>query len=90
MKEARKDESTKVLKEEDKTQSQTLLKEFRCKFCHRLLAKVSDAKKVEIKCPKCKTMNLYSDNETFIVQIDEAYISKQIAKGRVNYNLVKN
>lgn len=66
------------------------LKDFRCKFCHRLLAKVGEAKKVEIKCPKCKTMNLYSDDETFIIQIDEAYISKQIAKGRVNYNLVKN
>lgn len=66
------------------------LKDFRCKFCHRLLARVGEAKRVEIKCPKCKTMNLYSDEEIFIVNIDEAYLSKQIAKGRVNYNLVKN
>lgn len=63
-----------------------VLKEFRCKFCHRLLAKLGEAKKVEIKCPKCKTMNLYSDDEIFIVQIDEAYIGRQIAKGKVAYN----
>lgn len=77
-------------KEEKIIVSKDAMKDFRCKFCHRLLAKVGEAKKVEIKCPKCKTMNLYSDDETFIIQIDEAYISKQIAKGRVNYNLVKN
>ena len=77
-------------KEEERILKETALKDFRCKFCHRLLAKVGEAKKVEIKCPKCKTMNLYSDDETFIIQIDEAYISKQIAKGRVNYNLVRN
>lgn len=35
------------------------MEEFRCKFCHRLLAKVEDAALVEVKCPKCKTMNLY-------------------------------
>ena len=66
------------------------LKDFRCKFCRRLLARVGEAKKVEIKCPKCKTMNLYSDEEIYILQIDEAYLAKQIAKGRINYNLVKN
>lgn len=71
---------------EEKLEIKSPLKEFRCKFCRRLLAKVSDAKKVEIKCPKCKTMNLFSDDEIYIVQIDEAYISKQIAKGKVNYN----
>ena len=78
--------------EETKQETNSPLKEFRCKFCRRLLAKVGEAKKVEIKCPKCKTMNLFSDDETYIVQIDEAYISKQIAKGKVNYNtnLVKN
>lgn len=35
------------------------MEEFRCKFCHRLLAKVEDTGLVEIKCPKCKTMNLH-------------------------------
>lgn len=76
--------------EEAQAQAKDALKDFRCKFCHRLLARVGEAKRVEIKCPKCKTMNLYSDEEIFIVNIDEAYLSKQIAKGRVNYNLVKN
>ncbi|MFC1496820.1 Com family DNA-binding transcriptional regulator [Candidatus Margulisiibacteriota bacterium] len=68
------------------------LKEFRCKFCKRLLAKVGEAKRIEIKCPKCKTMNLFTDDEIFIIQIDEAYIGRQIAKGKVNYsnNLVRN
>lgn len=79
-----------ITEEAKKALTKEALKEFRCKFCHRLLAKVAEAKKVEIKCPKCKTMNLYSEDEIYILQIDEAYVSKQIAKGRVNYNLVKN
>ncbi|HTY13982.1 MAG TPA: Com family DNA-binding transcriptional regulator [Candidatus Omnitrophota bacterium] len=64
--------------------------EFRCKFCHRLLARVEEAGKVEIKCPKCKTLNLYSDNEIVVVEIDEAYLQKKISKGKINFELIKN
>ncbi|OGC04782.1 hypothetical protein A2276_02320 [candidate division WOR-1 bacterium RIFOXYA12_FULL_43_27] len=83
-------EEAQVKEEAKEILAKDALRDFRCKFCHRLLARVGEAKRVEIKCPKCKTMNLYSDEEIFIVNIDEAYLSKQIAKGRVNYNLVKN
>ena len=64
------------------------MKEFRCKFCHRLLAKVAEAKKVEIKCPKCKTMNLYDDATVVVVQVDEDYLKRKIQKGKVSYNFV--
>jgi len=64
--------------------------EFRCKFCHRLLARVEDTKKVEIKCPKCKTLNLFSDNQILIVSLDESYLQKKIMKGKVSYGLIKN
>ena len=66
------------------------LKEFRCKFCHRLLAKVSEAKKVEIKCPKCKTLNLYSDDVITIVEVSEDYLRKRFSKGKVQYDVIEN
>ena len=56
------------------------MKEFRCKFCHRLLAKVEDAQSVEIKCPKCKTLNLYQSEEIVIVQMDEEYLKRKFNK----------
>jgi len=56
------------------------MEEFRCKFCHRLLAKVEQASKVEIKCPKCKTINLYSHNEIIVVQVDEDYLRRKFNK----------
>ncbi|MFA4966972.1 MAG: Com family DNA-binding transcriptional regulator [Candidatus Margulisiibacteriota bacterium] len=66
------------------------MEEFRCRFCHRLLAKVEEASKVEVKCPKCKTLNLYSDNQTVVVGIDEAYLQKKIEQGKISFELVKN
>jgi len=66
------------------------LKEFRCKFCHRLLAKVSEAKKVEIKCPKCKTLNLYSDDVITIVEVSEDYLRKRFSKEKVQYDVIEN
>ncbi|MFC1571057.1 Com family DNA-binding transcriptional regulator [Candidatus Margulisiibacteriota bacterium] len=42
------------------------MKDFRCKQCNRLLAKIEGNTKVEIKCPRCKAMNLYMVEELFI------------------------
>ncbi|MBN2058552.1 MAG: Com family DNA-binding transcriptional regulator [Candidatus Saganbacteria bacterium] len=39
--------------------------DFRCKQCNRLLAKVSPQSVVEIKCPRCKDLNRFSQ-EIFI------------------------
>ena len=33
------------------------LVEFRCGYCNKLLAKYKDGSTVEVKCPKCKSMN---------------------------------
>lgn len=67
------------------------MKEFRCKFCHRLLAKVGDAKKVEIKCPKCKTMNLWSEDAILIVELgDNTVTRKMLNNGKVRYDVVHN
>jgi phage FluMu protein Com len=39
-----------------------MMKDFRCKECHRLLARVDGVgAQVEIKCPRCKAMNLFSE-----------------------------
>ncbi len=68
-----------------------MLKEFRCKFCHRLLAKVGEGSKVEIKCPKCKTMNLFSDETVIVYEIPENNVTKKIIeRGLVQYDLLKN
>ncbi len=32
-------------------------KEIRCKCCNKLLAKAVNAKEIEIKCHRCKTLN---------------------------------
>jgi phage FluMu protein Com len=42
------------------------MKDFRCQQCNRLLARVEGVGKVEIKCPRCKSMNMYSSEEVFI------------------------
>jgi len=68
-----------------------MLKEFRCKFCHRLLAKLEEGSKVEVKCPKCKTMNLYQDETVIIYEIPENNVTKKILeKGVVKYDILEN
>lgn len=68
-----------------------MLKEFRCKFCHRLLAKVEEGSKVEIKCPKCKTMNLYQDETVVVYEIPENNVTKKIIeRGFVKYDVINN
>jgi phage FluMu protein Com len=41
---------------------------------------VEDAQSVEIKCPKCKTLNLYNSEEIIIVQMDEEYLKRKFNK----------
>ena len=67
------------------------MKEFRCKFCHRLLAKVDDGSKVEIKCPKCKTMNLYTEETVVVYEIPENNVTKKIIeRGWVKVDVLEN
>ena len=66
------------------------MKEFRCKFCHRLLAKIGEAKHVEIKCPKCKTLNNWKDDAVYIVDIDERTLARKFYNGKVKYDLIEN
>ena len=67
------------------------MKEFRCKFCHRLLAKVADGSRVEVKCPKCKTMNLYNEETVIIYEVPENNVTKKIIeRGWVKYDLLEN
>ena len=47
------------------------MKDFRCKQCNRLLAKVSEGSKVEIKCPRCKTMNFFVEEIFITIQEEE-------------------
>jgi phage FluMu protein Com len=78
-------------KKEDKEGEANMLKEFRCKFCHRLLAKVGEGSKVEIKCPKCKTMNLYDEETVIVYEIPENNVTKKIIeRGMVKYDILNN
>jgi LSD1 subclass zinc finger protein len=68
-----------------------MLKEFRCKFCHRLLAKLDEGSRVEIKCPKCKTMNLYQNETVIVYEVPENNVTKKILeRGVVQYDLLEN
>ncbi len=49
------------------------MQEFRCRCCNRMLAKIEECRIVEIKCPKCKTINLFRDNEVVLVQVGSTY-----------------
>jgi LSD1 subclass zinc finger protein len=44
--------------------------DFRCEQCNRLLAKIEGSARVEIKCPRCKAMNVYTE-EIFITIEEE-------------------
>lgn len=67
------------------------MKDFRCKFCHRLLAKVDDGARVEIKCPKCKTMNLYQEDTVIVYEVPENNVTRKILeRGVVKYDIVVN
>ncbi len=65
------------------------MKEFRCKFCHRLLAKIGEAKLVEIKCPKCKTLNTWNEDAVYIVEIDERVLNKRFSEGQIKDDCVE-
>ncbi|OGC23696.1 hypothetical protein A2291_04255 [candidate division WOR-1 bacterium RIFOXYB2_FULL_42_35] len=68
-----------------------MLKDFRCKFCHRLLGKIGEGSKIEIKCPKCKTMNLYQDETVIVYEIPENNVTRKILqRGVVEYGVVEN
>ncbi|OGC07194.1 hypothetical protein A3H38_03195 [candidate division WOR-1 bacterium RIFCSPLOWO2_02_FULL_46_20] len=68
-----------------------MLREFRCKFCHRLLAKVGEGSKVEIKCPKCKTLSLYNEETIVVYEVPENNVTKKIIeRGIVKYDFLKN
>jgi|GEM_PF-1352132 phage FluMu protein Com len=41
-------------------------KDFRCQQCNRLLAKILGSARVEIKCPRCKAMNVCLEEELYI------------------------
>jgi phage FluMu protein Com len=67
------------------------MKEFRCKFCHRLLAKVEEGSKVEIKCPKCKTMNLYDEETVIVYEVPDNNVTKKILeRGVIKYDFLQN
>lgn len=34
------------------------MRDLRCKKCHRLLGRYQDCEKLEIKCPRCGTVNI--------------------------------
>ena len=55
-----------------------MLKEFRCSFCNRLLARVGENSQVEIKCPKCKSLNLYQNEAVIIYGVPDNNVTKKI------------
>ena len=65
--------------------------EIRCSSCHKLLGKVQEGASCEIKCPKCKTMNLYNEETVIIYEVPENNVTKKIIeRGWVKYDLLEN
>lgn len=62
------------------------MNDFRCKQCNRLLAKILGEARVEIKCPRCKTMNLYTQEiyitfrENVTIERDDPCTDPEIAE----------
>ena len=56
------------------------MRDFRCKQCNRLLAKVAEASRVEIKCPRCKTMNFYTKEIYITIEEKEEVEEKEKAE----------
>ncbi|MBU0502656.1 MAG: hypothetical protein KJ811_05390 [Candidatus Margulisbacteria bacterium] len=55
------------------------------------MAKVEEGSKVEVKCPKCKTMNLFQDETVIVYEIPENNVTKKILeKGIIKYDYLKN
>ncbi|NQU17181.1 MAG: Com family DNA-binding transcriptional regulator [Candidatus Saganbacteria bacterium] len=69
---------------------ESTLQEFRCRACNRLLAKIQECRVVEIKCPKCKTINLYRDNDVVLVQIGPSYSASKDFKTTPNPDAIAN
>jgi len=58
------------------------MNEFRCSQCGRLLARIDGVGVVEIKCPRCKSMNRFSE-EVFITieqKMEKSCIDPEIAE----------
>ena len=65
-----------------------MLDEFRCKFCNRLLAKVEKGSRVEVKCPKCRTVNFYQEETVIVYEIPVNTVTrKMIQKGLARIGL---
>jgi len=57
------------------------MKELRCQGCNRLLAKIDGSSRVEIKCPRCKMMNLFTREYYITIEEKEiACIDREIAE----------
>jgi len=66
------------------------MKDFRCKFCNRLLARVGDGSVVEIKCPKCKTLNLYQDETVIVYEVPDNNITRKMNERGIRFNVLEN
>ncbi|MFH1684246.1 MAG: Com family DNA-binding transcriptional regulator [Candidatus Margulisiibacteriota bacterium] len=55
--------------------------DFRCTQCNRLLAKIDGSAKIEIKCPRCKCMNLFTE-EIYITIESREPSSAEAAEGK--------
>ena len=66
-----------------------MLKEFRCSFCNRLLARVGENSQVEIKCPKCKSLNLYQDDTVVNYGVPDTNVTKKImTRNQLKYDSI--
>ncbi len=66
------------------------MKDFRCKFCNRLLAKVGEGSVTEIKCPKCKTLNLYQDETVIVYEVPDNNITRKMTERGIRFNVLEN
>ncbi|MFT0694130.1 Com family DNA-binding transcriptional regulator [Acinetobacter bereziniae] len=53
------------------------MQNLKCKCCFKLLAKTSKFNQIEIKCPRCKTLNNFQSTSSALPIIETGKIDEQ-------------
>lgn len=62
------------------------MKPIKCKLCSKLLAKIETFSALEIKCPRCKTLNLYSSTVSTVSTLPDCQEQPNLGKNDVKLN----
>lgn len=52
------------------------MQNLKCQCCYKLLAKIGSFEEIEIKCPRCKTINEFQSTMSALPERQERHIEK--------------